>query len=767
MKWSITVQARGVGCAETGRSRTPACGNCLGRGSSCPGYGDVFDKAHRDESVKTRRRHSHRSNTTSTAAPELRLTQLSTRIPPGPPSNDELDALGFFFFHYGRCYDGQATCSIFDILPSMYAKCSLNSPLVKATTALALEVAYLHRSAGGYSVLGHSTYIEAVIRTKEALTASAQSKSNELLMTTLVLEAYENAHATFGKTNHGVSPSHAHALGSIALLKHRGSLDYKDELSWRLVVATRNRLLQHTWHDLDGLGGFETLRDVWDCCIGAHMYSPAVKADTLAFRLPRVKLRARTAVSLHEILNRAINLASECSLWQNTFHQLGSHVDPAVYASLSIANSYNRHRVTELCSLSLISDCLASLSSPEQDYRLRVLPPALLCRAQVLVDEICASVPFLTGDAAAGGLRAMAVLVPSAVQPSHDGNNATQMFPWNEVQHAQQVVASGLFMMYRTLKMVLELLGDKVMGNIIRDGQIEWSLFNGFGSELWFFDLQDGITSMDETWASRPDTDEDAPRSDDLAAVLFTSGSTGQPKGVMLSHQQLIDPFASCAFDVHLLDIFCAMFNGATLCQVSQDNLASNLSGWGQDMAVDAAHLTPSPVTQRIIQDCGDKVNLINLYGPCEASSVLAMALRPGSQPNLFGTPPSYAGVHVLDDSGMPVAVGVEGEIYCSGASVALGYLGDDAATERSFRSSELFGLVPGIKGDVLHATGDWGMLTDAGELILLGRRDSQIKINGQRIDLALFRLPVLAALVRDSKVHSSLDYPADPSHNP
>ncbi|KAH7248245.1 hypothetical protein B0J15DRAFT_449533 [Fusarium solani] len=474
--------------------RTPACGNCLTRGSSCPGYGDIFDKAHRDESVKTRMRHSHRSNTTSTAAPELRLTQLSPRIPPSPPSNDELDALGFFFFHYGRCYDGQATCSIFGILPGMYAKCSSNSPLAKATTALALEVAHLHRSTGGYSVVGYSTYTEAVIRTKEALTASAQSKSNELLMTTLVLEAYENARATFRKTNHGVSQSHTHILGSIALLKHRGSLDYKDELSWRLVVATRNRLLQHTWHGLDGLGAFETLRDVWDCGTGAQMYSPAVKADTLAFRLSRLKFLARRALSLHEILSRAINLASECSLWQNTLPSAWkvlsvpacslppsiqaagaySHVDPAVYASLSIANSYNRHRVTELCCLSLIGDCLVSLSSPEQDCRLRVLPPALLFRAQILVDEICASVPFLTGDAAAGGLRAMTVLLPSVVQPSDDGNNASQMFPRNKVQHAQQVVASGLFMMYSTLKMVLELLGDKAMGNVIRDGQIEW-----------------------------------------------------------------------------------------------------------------------------------------------------------------------------------------------------------------------------------------------------------------------------------------------------
>lgn len=169
-----------------------------------------------------------------------------------------------------------------------------------------------------------------------------------------------------------------------------------------------------------------------------------------------------------------------------------------------------------------------------------------------------------------------------------------------------------------------------------------------------FFHPPDSLGGAEgRTCPSGPCPAEVVTRPDDLAAVLFTSGTTGQPKGVMLSHRNLIEPvrqlsqlekinpasrilqFASCAFDVHLLDVFCTTFNGATLCQVSQENLASNLSGWVQDMAVDVAHLTPSvitlleggrvyslkhmvtcgePVTQGIIQDWGSRVNLINLY---------------------------------------------------------------------------------------------------------------------------------------------------------
>lgn len=457
----------------------------------------------------------------------------------------EYDALSFLFLRYSLCHDLDATCSFFSILPRMYAKSTMFSPLHLATGALALQVTHLHhRTRGGRSSLGGGgggdgglLYARAVSQVKEALTVPAQCRSDELLMATLVLEAYDDASRVFGrkedKDDGGASPSCAHLHGSIALLQYRGALNYTDELPWRLVVATRNRFLHDSGHNSDKMVGVRAVQRIWDRGYGAgRPRAPAVEADTLAIRLaalrhlymafltgspPRgwTKNRRRPIGTeddtnqLNAIVSQASRLANDCALFQSTLPlswqpasipasslppsiraaSVYEHVTLTVYSRLSIAHSTNRQRLNELGCISLIADCLARTAALGEQlhhtplHQRGLLPSSLLARAQVLLDGICATVPFLTGDVTAGAEASSAVrhvLVPSvSVQASSERASISHYtLPDNKTKHAQQVVASGLYMMYTTLTAALDLAGgDKLVdteGNSLRAGQDEW-----------------------------------------------------------------------------------------------------------------------------------------------------------------------------------------------------------------------------------------------------------------------------------------------------
>jgi amino acid adenylation domain-containing protein len=272
---------------------------------------------------------------------------------------------------------------------------------------------------------------------------------------------------------------------------------------------------------------------------------------------------------------------------------------------------------------------------------------------------------------------------------------------------------------------------------------------------------------------------------EDLAYVMYTSGSTGQPKGVPITHRNVLRLFASTeawfgfaptdvwtlfhsySFDISVWEIWGALLTGGRIVVVTQDTsrdpfalhallqrervtvLCQTPTAFRSLIDADRA-APPAEFALRNIVFVGEALEphilkpwidrygdttprLINMYGPTETT--VYAAYRPITQADLEAGAGSVIGVpipdlrlYVLDAHGQPVPIGVPGELYIAGAGVAKGYL------KRPELSAERFVPDP-FHGGRMYRSGDLTRRLEDGDLEYLGRMDQQVKIRGFRIE--------------------------------
>ncbi len=273
---------------------------------------------------------------------------------------------------------------------------------------------------------------------------------------------------------------------------------------------------------------------------------------------------------------------------------------------------------------------------------------------------------------------------------------------------------------------------------------------------------------------------------EDLAYVIYTSGSTGQPKGVRISHRNVLRLFAateawfgfgpsdvwtlfhSYAFDFSVWEIWGALLYGGRVVVVPQDLsrdpaafrdllvrekvtvLNQTPTAFRQLVDADRA-LAPARYALRYVVFGGEALELsslkpwfdrygeetprlINMYGITETT--VHVTYRPIAKADLaegagsvIGVPIPDLRVYLLDAHGQPVPIGVAGEMYVAGAGVASGYLNRPALSAERF-VPDPFG------GGRMYRSGDLARRLESGELEYLGRIDQQVKIRGFRIEL-------------------------------
>ncbi|MGO4447243.1 condensation domain-containing protein, partial [Mycobacterium sp. 2YAF39] len=217
------------------------------------------------------------------------------------------------------------------------------------------------------------------------------------------------------------------------------------------------------------------------------------------------------------------------------------------------------------------------------------------------------------------------------------------------------------------------------------------------------------------------------PAPDDVAYLMYTSGTTGTPKGVAITHRNVAHLVESAPEG---LPVVGERVN--VLTQTPTAVAALDPQGLESVALLVGGEACPSEVVGRWAPG---RV-MVNAYGPTEATVYVSMSapLAPGSGTPSIGAPVSTAALFVLDQWLQPVPAGVVGELYVAGAGVGVGYVGRAGLTGSRFVACPFVGS--GGRGTRMYRTGDLVRWRPDGQLDYLGRADEQVKVRGYRIEL-------------------------------